>query len=199
MTDDATRKRKFEAQEDDAADSATESESDSSWAPSSAEEEGEEEGEEPSPPVVSTYRTRSRGPAPPKPEDIDATMDRADEVVNNESDFSSTTSEEEEEEEEESVEEEEEEEEEDTEDDGYSDDDSFVTSEEGDEEEEEEEEDDTPSEDKPAVEGEVEEGPSAMEEDHATPPVVEIDSAPSTNASSSSSTVEVRAMHTISF
>jgi hypothetical protein len=197
MTDDATRKRKFEAPHEEDDDSTTESESDSSWAPSSVEEEEGEE--EVSPPVVSTYRTRSRGPAPPKPEDIDATMDRADEVVNNESDFSSTTSEEEEEEEEESAEEEEEEEE-DTEDDGYSDDDSFVTS--GDEEEDEdpsedtpaeEEEDEDPSEDTPAVE--EDEGPAAMD-DTTPPPVVEIGSAPSTN---DSSTVELRTMHTISF
>jgi hypothetical protein len=153
MTDSAeTRKRKFEEGDD----SATDSTSDSSWAPSSEEEEGEEA----SPPVVSTYQTRSRGPAPPKPENIDATMDRADDEVDKESDFSTTTSEDDEEEGEEEEEEEcsdEEEDEEDTEDDGYSDDDSFITSEEEEEEEDSNNDGDNPSPDdaeddeKPAV------------------------------------------------
>ena len=114
--------------------------SDETWSPSSEdgdEESGEEQvAVEPPPP---TRTLRSKGPVVRPGDEMHAVMDKIDEVIDNESDFSSTTEEEEEddEESEDDGEEDEEEDESDTEEDGYSDDDSFVTS--GDEEEEVEE------------------------------------------------------------
>ena len=119
--------------------------SDETWTPSSddsGDESGEEAAVEPLPPPVRTLR--SKGPVVRPGDEMHAVMDKIDEVIDNESDFSSSTEEEEEddEESEDDGEEEEEDEESDTEEDGYSDDDSFVTS---GEEDEEEEDDDEPT------------------------------------------------------
>lgn len=119
----AGQKRKFE--DDHKSDEDTTS--DESWSPSS----------DASSVVEREIHTRSRGRVTAVSGDINDIMDKADEEVNNESDFSSTTEEGEEEDDEES--DEEEEDEEDTEDDGYSDDDSFVTSNEDEEESPDEE------------------------------------------------------------
>lgn len=105
-------KRKREISSEDSEDS------DSSWVASDEDSEDT--------PVVREIHTRSRGPV--EKVNADAILDRVDEVVNNESDFSTTTEEDEEEDEEEDAAEEEEEESS-SEDDEYSDDDSFVTSE----------------------------------------------------------------------
>ena len=99
-----------------------ESSSDESWSATPQSDDSE--------PVIRVIQTRSRGPAE-KVDVADDAMAKADEVVNNESDFSSTTADEEEEDEDE---EEEEDEETSEEDDEYSDDDSFVTSTEGEDE-----------------------------------------------------------------
>jgi hypothetical protein len=104
--------------------------SSSSWVPSSGEEE-DDDGE--CCEQHSAIGTRSRTGFVAMPSDssgIDAIMDRADEDVNRESDFSSESEDEEEEDDDDegSGEEEEEEDEESSDDDFYSDDDSFVTS-----------------------------------------------------------------------
>ena len=112
--------------------------SDETWSPSEdemADDESGGEGEntdaEPKPPQIQVTRVlRSRGPVARPGDEMHPIMDKIDEVIDNESDFSSTTDEEEEEDEESDEDdgEEEEEDESDTEEDGYSDDDSFVTS-----------------------------------------------------------------------
>jgi len=112
----------------------SESTSDDTWTPPSSEEE--EEGDSMVATVApSTRQLRSRGPVPRLVADeVNPIMDKADEEVNNESDFSTTTDEDEEEEDEEEEDDddddEEDDDESDTEEDGYSDDDSFVTSDE---------------------------------------------------------------------
>ena len=88
--------------------------------------DSEEEEDDAAPRLI---KTRSKGPASPPPvADINEVMDNADEVVNDESDFSDSTEEDSEEEESSEEDDEDEDDESDTEEDGYSDDDSFVTS-----------------------------------------------------------------------
>jgi hypothetical protein len=114
--------------------------SDETWSfPSSENESSEDEKEEPAPKLLATRVLRSSGAVVRPGDEMHAVMDKIDEVVDNESDFSSTTDEEEEEDEEsdDDGEEDDEEDESDTEEDGYSDDDSFVTSCDEDEAEEE--------------------------------------------------------------
>ena len=127
--------------------------SDETWSPSEDdmadnESSEDEDGATPTPTVPVKRALRSGGPVPRPGDEMHPIMDKIDEVIDNESDFSSTTSEEEEEDEEsEDDGEEEEEDESDTEEDGYSDDDSFVTS--CDEDEAEEEDDDDEDENEP--------------------------------------------------
>ena len=105
--------------------------SDETWSPSSENESSEEDEAEEGTvkePVAVTRVLRSGGAVVRPGDEMHAIMDKIDEVIDNESDFSSTTDEEEEEDEESDDGEEEEEDESDTEEDGYSDDDSFVTS-----------------------------------------------------------------------
>ena len=109
-------------------DEESSSSSDETWTPGSDSISGEE---------TSAVLTRSRGATVVQTAD-DAVLDKVDEVVDCESDFSTTTAEEEEEEDDYD---EEEEEESDTEDDEYSDDDSFVTSSSSVNEDEQEEDD----------------------------------------------------------
>ena len=112
--------------------------SDETWSPSSNGDDEEEVHDQPPPPPQTTTRQlRSKGPVTRPGDEMHAIMDKIDEVVDNESDFSSTTESEEEEDDESSENDEEEEDESDTEEDGYSDDDSFVTSGEEDEDEDE--------------------------------------------------------------
>ena len=93
------KKRKFEASESN---SETEEDSDSTWQPSSEEEESDRSE------TVAVKHTRSRGVAQ-QVEGADVAMDQADEVINNESDFSSESEDEEDEEDDEEEGEEEEE------------------------------------------------------------------------------------------
>ena len=112
--------------------------SDETWSPSSSDADIATEKESPPPPPP-IRQLRSRGPVVRPGDEMHAIMDKIDEVVDNESDFSSTTESEDEDDDESSENEDEEEDEEsDTEEDGYSDDDSFVTS--GDEEEDDDDE-----------------------------------------------------------
>ena len=135
--DDSGRAPKKPRKEGQSTDGVEEEEgtSDETWSPSEdemADDESGDEGEsnEPAPPQIQVTRVlRSRGPVTRPGDEMHPIMDKIDEVIDNESDFSSTTEEEEEEDEEsEDDGEEEEEDESDTEEDGYSDDDSFVTS-----------------------------------------------------------------------
>ena len=138
--DSGDRKRKFEQTDSE---EETSEETDSTWNQSSCDDESEQEkaAEVATLDQVNVIHTRSRGVVV-RNEGVDAAMDKADEEVNNESDFSTDTDSEEDEEEDEEDEDdmdlEEEEEEEDTEDDGYSDDDSFITSDEDENEGDEE-------------------------------------------------------------
>ena len=121
--DDSGRAPKKPRKEGQSTDGVEEEEgtSDETWSPSEdemADDESGDEGEsnEPAPPQIQVTRVlRSRGPVTRPGDEMHPIMDKIDEVIDNESDFSSTT-------------EEEEEDESDTEEDGYSDDDSFVTS-----------------------------------------------------------------------
>jgi len=94
------KKRKFEASETESG--GSEDDSDSTWQPSSEEEESDRSE------TAVVKHTRSRGVAQ-QVEGADVAMDQADEVVNNESDFSSESEDEEEDDDEEEGEEEEEE------------------------------------------------------------------------------------------
>ena len=126
----ASRKRTKRCSSE-SSDAGGDSDDSSSWAPS--DEESNEGGDRIEPAAAPVYLTRSRGRAQPlvqTSDEIDVAMDRADAVVNNESDLSSDTSSDESCEEEDEYDEEEEEEDESSDvDDEYSDDDSFVTSE----------------------------------------------------------------------
>ena len=121
--------------------------SDETWSPSEdemADDESSEDNETTPVPTIPTKRAlRSGGPVPRPGDEMHPIMDKIDEVIDNESDFSSTTSEEEEEDEESEDDdgEEEEEDESDTEDDWDSDDDSLVTSYDEDEADEDDAED----------------------------------------------------------
>lgn len=146
------KKNRKEGQIADAAEE--EGTSDETWSPSEDDMADDESGEEATevetalPPAPVKRVLRSSGPVVRPGDEMHAIMDKIDEVIDNESDFSSTTEEDEEEDEEsEDDGEEEEEEESDTEEDGYSDDDSFVTS--CDEDEEEEEDDEAESGEEP--------------------------------------------------
>ena len=104
-------------------DSESASTSDETWSPAGTA--SDDEG------LPANVCTRSQGPAPREGcvADAERVMDLADEVVDNESDFTTTTDEEEEESSESETDEGTEED--DTDDTKYSDDDSFVESEEG--------------------------------------------------------------------
>ena len=115
---------------------ASESTSDDTWTPPSSEDETP--SADVATPVV-TRQLRSRGPVQrPLADAVNVIMDKVDEEIDNESDFSTTTDEDEEEEDDSDDDDDDEDDESDTEEDGYSDDDSFVTS--GEEEDDDDEE-----------------------------------------------------------
>ena len=131
----AKRSKRSETSSSDNDDDDDDSDS-SSWAPSASEDDEQSSSDDDCAPAPDEKYTRSKGRAQTSQtqEELNAAMDKADAVVDHESDLSSDTSEDSEDDEEEDDFDEEEEEEESDEDDEYSDDDSFVTS---DEEEEE--------------------------------------------------------------
>jgi hypothetical protein len=171
-SDRASKKTRKEGQVADDADE--EGTSDETWSPSEDEMADDESGEDTEtapPPTIPTKRVlRSSGPVQRPGDEMHPIMDKIDEVIDNESDFSSTTDEEEEEDEEsEDDGEEEEEDESDTEEDGYSDDDSFVTSCDEDEAEEDDDEENEPeptqtTHDASELNPEITEGPVTTDE-----------------------------------